>query len=163
VQNHPSSLSWPNRSKADRCRPQSPSVEGTEAFAVDDLNDRGEAVGGAFFEDGTKQAFKTGPNGLGVTLLGTLSHRPGGLSEARGISANGWVSGISTLWPKYSQIRATVTDPQGRVLDLNDRVVNLPPDVHLAGAVAINRHGQIATGGSDGRVYIVCPKEHCKP
>lgn len=116
-----------------------------------------------YLADGTRQQFRSGPNGVGVTRIGTLNrYKTGGYSEGSGIGRKGVVVGASTVKPRFSNVVATITDPQGRMVDLNTLVVNLPQGVELHGTAGINRHGEIAASGTDGRVYIVCPKEHCK-
>jgi probable HAF family extracellular repeat protein len=73
------------------------------------VNDAGQVVGQFDTADGKSHAFITGPNGAGMTDLGTLGG--GDYSTARGINASGQVAGYSST--ADGLFHAFVTGPRG--------------------------------------------------
>jgi probable HAF family extracellular repeat protein len=65
------------------------SLGGKYSYAYD-INDSGQVAGATYVASNSSHAFITGPNGIGMTDLGTL----GGLSSAISINDSGQVAGI---------------------------------------------------------------------
>ena len=66
------------------------------------INDAGQVVGYSGTAAGTKHAFITGPNGVGMTDLNSLVSLPGGdfLTTATGINNHGQVPAIGSFIPE---------------------------------------------------------------
>ena len=66
------------------------------------INDAGQVVGYSGTAAGTKHAFITGPNGVGMTDLNSLVSQSGGvvLTEATGINNHGQVAAIGSPIPE---------------------------------------------------------------
>jgi probable HAF family extracellular repeat protein len=109
-----------------------------------DINAAGQVVGASNTDSlYNEHAIITGPNGQGMTDLGTL----GGInSSATGINDAGQVVGDYSYYDSSShmlQYRAFVTGPNGvGMTDLNS-LVSLPAGVILWDATAINNAGQV--------------------
>jgi probable HAF family extracellular repeat protein len=73
------------------------------------INDTGQVVGFSYTENGETHAFITGPDGVGMTDLGTLG---GGESFAYGINDAGQVVGASRT--AHGLIHAFMTGPDGK-------------------------------------------------
>ena len=83
---------------------------GGDTYATD-INDAGQVVGYSYTSTGVQHAFVTGPNGVGITDLGTLG---GAESRAWGINASGQVVGVSDLAkPNPAHSHAFITGPNG--------------------------------------------------
>jgi probable HAF family extracellular repeat protein len=90
---------------------------------------------------GHEHAFITGSQGVGMTDLDTLT---GSQSFAEAINEAGQVVGY---FETADGPHAFVTGPNGEgIADLNS-LVNLPEDIRLDTAVAINNHGQVVAYG----------------
>jgi probable HAF family extracellular repeat protein len=104
-----------------------------------------------------QHAFITGPNGIGMTDLGTVPG--GGSSDAQDINATGQVVG-SFYINDGSSSHAFMTGPNGvGMTDLNS-LVDLPNGIVLIGAVGINDSGQVIAHTSlqnDGHAYLLSP------
>jgi probable HAF family extracellular repeat protein len=88
---------------------------------------------------GARHAFITGPNGVGMTDLGTLG---GSSSSAFGINDAGQVVGVSET--AAGARHAFITGPNGvGMTDLNS-LVSQRGGVVLTEAHGINNHGQVA-------------------
>jgi len=72
------------------------------------INDAGQVVGGFVAADGTRHAFITGPDGMGMRELGTLG---GEYTEARGINNAGQVVGYSQT--AEGTYHSFITGPDG--------------------------------------------------
>jgi probable HAF family extracellular repeat protein len=109
-----------------------------------EINDAGQVVGFSATAARGTHAFITGPNGVGVTDLGTL---PGSsYSVATGINDAGQVVGYSdtAAGPEH----AFITGPNGvGMTDLNS-LVTVPGGAALTRAEGINNHGQVAATSS---------------
>ncbi len=118
----------------------------------EDINNSGQVVGYSFFSGGTygeRQAFITGPNGIGMTALGTLG---GHFSTATGINDSGQVTGYSSLSNGFL-IHSFITSPNGvGMTDLGalKGFIHSYADVYVEMNMAadINESGQII--GYDG-------------
>jgi probable HAF family extracellular repeat protein len=119
-------------------------VADTYALAVNNL---GQAVGKRRLSETVYHAVLKSP-GHDLQDLGTLVG-PGWQSQAFDLNDSGWVVGWSNY---YDGTRAFLWTPSGGMQDLNTLVVNLPSEVRLIEAHAINQRGEIAgymsTGGS---------------
>jgi probable HAF family extracellular repeat protein len=110
------------------------------------VNNAGQVVGasGPLYGTGPTHAFITGPDGLGMTDLGTL----GGVdSYAYGINDAGQVVGYSQTTGN-GQTHAFITGPDGVGMTDLGSVVNLPTGFTSFYAAVINNHGQLAAVGS---------------
>lgn len=126
------------------------------------INDKGEVVGTQWIgKPLERHQFIANSNGTDIKLLGSLDDLPGGYSEGTGINNAGWIVGVSSRGKRYNYIPATIASRDTPIRDLNDFVKNLPKGVYLTGNPQINNKNQIATNGSDGICYIVCPREFC--
>jgi probable HAF family extracellular repeat protein len=92
-------------------------------------------------------AFVTGPNGAGVTHLGTLG---GSQSYARGINDAGQVVGSAETSAGISH--AFITGLDGKSMTDLNLVVDLPDGVILTEAMDINNMGQV--------VVVAIPEPH---
>lgn len=121
------------------------------------INNAGVVVGYSFLKDGSIHAFITGPDGMDMRDLGTLGGRN---STASGVNNLGQVVGLSFISdpaPGTDPRHAFVTGRDGKgMLDLNV-LIDLPGDVTLIEASAINNRGQIITEGSDHHAYLLTP------
>jgi probable HAF family extracellular repeat protein len=103
----------------------------------------GQVVGLSFTAANIQHAFITGPDGVGMTDLGTLG---GDYSYASGINDAGQVVGFS--YTAAGVQYAFITGPNGvGMTDLNS-LVSLPDGVVLRGAQEINNVGQVAVLGT---------------
>jgi probable HAF family extracellular repeat protein len=110
---------------------------GASSF-VSGINDSGQVVGRSETATGSRHAFITGPNGVGMIDLGTLG---GSFSSAADINEAGQVVGSSGT--ATGSEHAFVTGPHGTgMTDLNS-LVHLPEGVILASATGINNVGQV--------------------
>ncbi len=105
----------------------------SNAYAI---NDSGQVAGSSVTGSGYSHAFITGPNGVGMSDLGTLG---GDYSDAYGINASGQVVGTSLLPGKGNNSHAFITGPDGRGM------TNLGPfeEYSLSDAYDINNTGQV--------------------
>jgi len=107
------------------------------------INDMGQVVGEPSTTDnGPHHAFMTGPNGVGMTDLGTISGDYN--SGASGINDAGQVVGF--FGTANGQQHAFITGPNGAGMTDVASVVNLPTGFNHFSANAINNHGQLAVG-----------------
>jgi probable HAF family extracellular repeat protein len=107
-----------------------------------DINDAGQVVGQ---DGGSRRAFITGPDGMGMRDLGTFGGTfPFNSSEAFGINDTGQVVGSSFVTVEGASIfHAFVTGPDGRgMMDLNS-LVDPPQGLIFYEATAINNAGQV--------------------
>jgi probable HAF family extracellular repeat protein len=119
-------------------------LDGTDRIEVNAINNAGYVAGNVTvkgaegpFGPYTYHAFIAGPNGMGMTDLGTL----GGSSYAYGINDAGQVVGES--YTADGHPHAFITGPNGAgMTDLNS-LVKLPVDHYLWTASAINDQGQV--------------------
>jgi probable HAF family extracellular repeat protein len=129
---------------------------GLSSFYGRRLNDAGQVIGELRYSDNVPHAFITGPNGVGVTDLGTLGSRN---SDAMGINNAGQVVGAygdnANLW------HAFITEPGGKnPRDLANEVTL--PVGYLTTAYAINDKGQVAAADYyNGRAYLLTPDSAC--
>ena len=108
------------------------------------INDAGQVAGHYRTEKGQYHAFITGPDGVGMTDLGTLG---GSYSHAAGINDAGQVVGYSQT--DKGQEHAFITGPNGAGITDLGSVVNPPPGfTHFSNATAINNHGQLVAVGT---------------
>jgi len=106
-----------------------PFSHGSQGSQGSDINDAGQVVGLSTTADGSSHAFITGPNGMGMTDLGTLG---GSYIEASAINDTGQVVGFSYTGDGSSH--AFITGPNGMgMTDLNS-IVNLPRGGYLRDA-----------------------------
>ena len=111
---------------------------GGEYGSANGINATGQVVGWSYTTDHEGHAFITGPNGAGMTDLGTLE----GQSQALGINDAGQVVGAGYSFARGGSY-AFVTGPDGAGLtDLNS-LVSLPDGSSITQANAINNLGQI--------------------
>ena len=96
-------------------------------------------VGYSHTDNGQYHAFITGPDGAGMTDLGTLG---GDFSFASGINDAGQVVGYS--YTDNGEFRSFITGPDGAGMTDLGAVVALPTDLNYFDAIAINNHGQLA-------------------
>nr|MDT0658991.1 hypothetical protein [Micromonospora sp. DSM 115978] len=111
---------------------------GTESTYARDINDRGHVVGVSQNTAGEVHAtlWRSGT----IRDLGTLG---GDYSEARAVNNSGQVVGLARIvTTEYYRERAFLWQG-GRMVDLNERVPDLPPTVTLRSAEAINDDGVI--------------------
>ncbi|PTQ74710.1 putative secreted protein with PEP-CTERM sorting signal [Nitrosomonas oligotropha] len=122
-------------------------LDGAVYTFADDINDSGRVVGtshilshSGHFGDTVTRAFITGPNGIGMTDLGTL----GGVgSGAVSINNSGQVAGISYMAGDDVTKHAFITGPDGNgMMDLGTLGGN------YSGVSGINNFGQLV-GQSD--------------
>jgi probable HAF family extracellular repeat protein len=108
------------------------------------INDAGQVVGQSYNEAKQDHAFITGPNGTGMTDLGTL----GGdnFSSALGINDMGQVVGYS-FTTSEGHSHAFITGPNGAGMTDLGSLVNLPANITSIYATAINNQGQMAAVG----------------
>ena len=98
------------------------------------INDSGQVVGESYIRDivgsiySPNHAFITGPNGIGMTDLGTLGH-----SSAVGINDSGQVVGYSQIASDDFNSHAFITGPNGVGMT----------DLGILGVAGINNSGQV--------------------
>lgn len=129
------------------------------------INDLGQVTGDQRWGvRGKRQQFVTEANGAKPRLSGTLGNPPSLWSEGTDINDKGVVVGNSIRGTRYGRALVTVGVPGANHLrNLNQYVENLPEGVELQDVARINNLGQIATRGTDGKCYIVCPNPGCSP
>jgi uncharacterized protein YuzE len=122
------------------------------------LNDAGQAVGEIRFNDNKSRAFITGPNGQGVTEIGSA----GGVgSDAFGINRFGHTVGLIYPQPNSGGFHAFITSANGKnVRDLTKEVTL--PTGYLTHAYDINDKGQVAAFDYYNRkAYLLTPAPTC--
>lgn len=132
-----------------------------EATHAEDINEHGQVVGWSPTADGATHAFRW--EGGQMQDLGTLGNAA---SFALGINNAGQVVGTAQLGFGLPPQRALLWDG-GTVHDLNDLVLDLPDDVNLELAHAINDDGLIAASTcivpcvpvAPHRAYLLIPVE----
>lgn len=117
------------------------------------INEAGQVVGDYWFPGALwARAFITGPDGVGMTEIGTL----GGL-KSTGLDINGLGEVVGEAYTADGARHAFVTDPGGTsMVDLN-HFVTLPGGADLYAAVAINDRGQILANSGNGHAYLLTP------
>ncbi len=123
------------------------SLGGLESVA-NGINASGLVVGWASTSSGQTRAFLKNP-GQPMQDLGTLG---GDNSEAYGINASGLVVGSAA---NASQEYRAFLWMNGTMHDLNELVVNPPPEEMLWRAWAINDHGWIVGETDHGRAFLL--------
>jgi probable HAF family extracellular repeat protein len=106
------------------------------------INDAGQVVGDFDTDTGRTHAFITGPNGVGMTDLGTLG---GTVSSATGVNAAGQVAGWSNT--ATGRTHAFITSPNGMGMT----------DLGTLGGTVSSATGINATGQVVGSSYTVGP------
>lgn len=122
------------------------------------LNDAGQAVGEIRFNDNKSRAFITGPNGQGVTEIGSV----GGVgSDAFGINRFGHAVGLIYTQPNAGGFHAFITSANGaKPRDLTQEVTL--PTGYLTHAYDINDKGQVAAFDYYNRkAYLLTPAPTC--
>ncbi|MXS83739.1 PEP-CTERM sorting domain-containing protein [Nitrosomonas oligotropha] len=109
--------------------------------AASGINDSGQVVGGAFTASGNFDAFITGPNGIGMTDLGTLG---GDYSYASGINDSGEVVGAAAT--AAGEDHAFIFS-HGEMTDLSSLAPVVAAGWTDISALSINNNGQIVGFG----------------
>ncbi|SCE86774.1 probable extracellular repeat, HAF family [Micromonospora viridifaciens] len=134
----------------------------TESTYARDINDHGDVVGASQNRSGEVHAtlWSAGT----VRDLGTLG---GNYSEARAVNEAGQVVGISRVSGAGSYTGRAFLWQDGRMIDLNNQVPDLPPTVTLRSAEDVNDDGLIvgfacpvacdAGGDRARRAYLLVP------
>jgi probable HAF family extracellular repeat protein len=111
------------------------------------INDRGMAAGCSVRDSGEDHAFVTGPNGKGITDLGTL--RAGDSSCANDINAKGQVVGYSYPPRGPYNPRAFISTPDGLGMADLSQIGNPRGFTGITNAYGINRQGHVVGYGAD--------------
>ena len=115
-------------------------LPGDASSRADFINDNGMVVGASQGSGGVRAFVWTSANGM-QPLSGALD---GSYSEAFAVNNSGQIVGETA---GSLGTRAFLWTSQNGMVDLNDLVTNLPGDVVLIGAFAINDTGQIVAAG----------------
>lgn len=134
--------------------------------AATGINDLGQVTGTTFefgdYSPGDRKQFVTDANGFNPRNLPSLRGAPDADNEGSQINNGGVAVGRGTKRYSYGHELATIASANGEIRNLDRFVVNLPENVRLTGGAVINNVNQVAAAGSDGKCYIVCPKENCQ-
>jgi probable HAF family extracellular repeat protein len=113
------------------------------------VNTGGVVVGWADTGKGTKHAFRTKRNGVGMVDLDPGGHQ----SQALGVNASGHIVGL--YYDKTGTSRAFVANATIRkFVDMN-KLVTMPDGSVLMGAVAVNNNDQVVAFASNGITYLM--------
>lgn len=125
------------------------------------MNARGEVTGTLYFNRQPEQQFATRKNGRNLHVIGPFHGKADSHTGGGGINDMGLTVGSAIPNESSSYLFLTLSNREGRSIDLNQHIVNLPAGVVMQGSYAINSASQIGASGSDGKCYIICPSEFC--
>lgn len=114
-----------------------------------DLNNLGQVVGRVHLADGSSHAFVTGPNGTGITDLGSLGEA---YSEALSINDSGEIAAIAYTLINGDGIRSFIINPGGSGLTTSQKILN-PYGGDLATVTHIDNAGRLTGGVSSPDFY----------